>query len=224
MSRIIFLLTVFLLTKVSTVAQDKGETDMTAGTPSSKYEAGMQKAFALWEEGKHWEAANVFERIAGAETGNWIPYYYVIHINTVYSFDEKNEEKLSLQLEKARDFLDKAKMISPDNPELLVLDALINTVWVSYDGQKYGMTLSTKNTELYKKALQLAPDNPRVVLSKAEWDMGGARFFGQDPNEFCKDVEKALELFVTFKSDIPFYPKWGKDRAVQVLENCKNRD
>lgn len=220
MSRIIFLLTVFLLTKASTAAQDKAEAEM----PSSRYETGMQKAFALWEEGKHWEAANAFERIAGAETENWIPYYYVVHINTVYSFGEKNEEKLSLQLEKAGDFLDKAKMISPDNPELLVLEALINTVWVSYDGQKYGMALSAKNTQLYKKALQLAPDNPRVVLSKAEWDMGGARFFGQDPNEFCKDVEKASELFGTFKSDIPFYPKWGKDRAEQILENCKNRD
>ena len=189
---------------------------------TDKYDQGMTKAFELWESGKHMEAANVFERISNVEKENWVPYYYVAYINAMYSFNEKNEEKLSLQLDKAREFVEKAYEIAPDNVELIVLDATINTAWIAFDGQKYGMNLSGKNTELYKKALELAPENPRVVLSKAEWDMGSARFFGQDTSPFCKDVERSLELFVNFKEEIKFYPQWGEDRARQVLKSCKS--
>lgn len=185
------------------------------------YAQGMEKAFGLWGEGKAVEASNLFERIAAAELDNWLPYYYASQVNTVISFGEKDGKKLAGQLEKAREFLEVAKAISPDNPELLVQEAMINTAWVAYDGATYGMEMSQKNMLLYQRALELAPDNPRVVLSKAEWDMGTARYFGQDTAPYCGQIKKALELFATFKSETPFYPSWGKDRAQQVLADCK---
>ncbi|WP_422348380.1 tetratricopeptide repeat protein [Flagellimonas sp.] len=189
-------------------------------TAQDRYTNGMQKAFQLWGEQKPTEASNLFERIAMAEQDNWIPHYYVAHVNTIHSFGEKDFEKLSKQLEKAKEFLDLAKAISPDNPELIVLEALINTAWIAYDGATYGMTLSGKNFQLYEQALAMAPQNPRVVLSKAEWDMGSAKYFGKDVTPYCKDVEKSLELFANFSNDTPFYPSWGKDRAEVVLNQC----
>ncbi|MEH6408822.1 MAG: hypothetical protein V7767_16200, partial [Leeuwenhoekiella sp.] len=84
-----------------------------------------------------------------------------------------------------------------------------------------GMQYAAKVSEIYKQAQQLAPGNPRVVFSKAEWDMGSASFFGQDTAPFCKDIERALELFNTFKNDEPFYPKWGEDRAKEAMKSCK---
>ena len=185
-----------------------------------RYSSGMEKAFELWQNQITTEASNLFERIATAEPDKWLPYYYVSQINTVISFGEKDEEKLSKQLEKAKEFLDVAKAISPDNPEILIQEALINTAWIAFDGVTYGMTLSPKNVQLYQKALEIAPDNPRVILSKAEWDMGSARYFGKDVTPYCKDVERALDLFATFKSETPFYPTWGKERAEEVLKSC----
>ncbi len=187
-----------------------------------KYTKGMEKAFQLWGEQKPMEAANLFERIAMAEQDNWLPHYYVAQINTIYSFGVTDLEQLSKQLEKAKEFTDLAKAISPDNPELLVQEAMINTAWIAFDGATYGMTLSGKNTQLYQKAMELAPDNPRVIFSKAEWDMGAARYFGNDIAPYCKDIERALELFANFSNDTPFYPSWGKDRAEQVLAQCKS--
>ena len=186
-----------------------------------QYTKGMSKALSLWGKGKIVEASNLFERIAMAEEDNWIPYYYVAQVNTVASFGEKDETKLTQQLERAKEFVDIAKKISPNNPELLVQEAMINTAWMAYDGATYGPTLSGKNMQLYKQALTLAPDNPRVVYSKANWDMGAARYFGKDTAPFCKDVERALELFATFENNTPFYPSWGQDQAQQVLEQCK---
>ena len=187
----------------------------------TRYDKGMQKAFSLWESNPH-EAANLFERIASAELDNWLPLYYAAQINILQSFGLQDEEKLSAQLNKAQDLLNEAQAISKDNPEIIVLQALLHTAWVAYDGATYGMTLSGKVASLYAQAEQIAPDNPRVILNKAEWGMGSARYFGQDTKPFCKDVERALELFANFKPESPYHPKWGKERAEQILESCIN--
>jgi tetratricopeptide (TPR) repeat protein len=193
----------------------------TVAEAQDQYTAGMQTAFQFWGEGKISEASNMFERISSAELDNWLPAYYASQVNTLASFGEQDKEKLTQQLEKAQEFIDIAKAISPDNPEILVQQAMIYTAWVASDGATYGMTLSGKVVALYQKALQLAPENPRVVFSKAEWDMGSARYFGQDIAPFCQDVEHALELFAKFKPESPFHPNWGQDRAEQIVKDCK---
>ncbi len=187
-----------------------------------QYSMGMQKAMELWSEQKIVEASNMFERIATAEMDNWLPYYYVAMVNTTASFGEKDEQKLKMQLKKAKEYIDNAKNISPDNAEILVQEAMINTAWMAFDGATYGMTLSGKNVQLYQKAAELAPNNPRVVFGKAEWDMGTARYFGKDTTPYCKDIERALQLFATFKPETEFHPNWGKERAEQIAEECKS--
>ena len=195
-----------------------------AGTAMAQnaYTKGMNKAFQLWEANNTIEASNLFERIALAEEDNWLPYYYVAQVNTFASFGEADAAVLENQLGKAKEFLDIAKRLSPNNPELLVQEALINTAWIAYDGATYGMVFSPKNAQLYTQAVKLDPNNPRVVLSKAEWDMGSALYFGKDTTPYCKDVERALKLFANFKTEIPFYPRWGEDRAKEILATCGN--
>ncbi len=184
------------------------------------YEKGMQKAFELWGSNQPTEASNLFERIAKAEPDNWLPAYYAAQINVINSFGERDEDKLSAKLKRAQDLINDATAISKENPEIMVLQALLHTAWVAFDGATYGMTLSGKVVELYTKAKIVAPGNPRVVYCKAEWDMGGAKYFGQDTAPFCKDIERAIELFANFKPETPFHPNWGNDRAEQILESC----
>lgn len=192
------------------------------GFSQTKYEKGMQKAFDLWQADKPWEAANVFERIAQAEPDNWLPPYYVASINTIYSFGEQDEAKLTAQLGKARDFINDAMAISKDNVDIMILEAQWYTAWIAFDGQQYGMTYSAKVVEKYQKALAISPDNPRVILSKAEWDIGSAQFFGTPIDSYCKDVQRAVELFTTFKPEGKFYPEYGMERAQQLMETtCK---
>ena len=185
----------------------------------TNYEKGMQKAFQLWATNPT-EASNVFERIAHAEPENWLPLYHAAQINIFSSFGEKDKEKVSAHLKKAQDLINDATAISKNNPELLVLQALLHTAWIAFDGITYGMTLSGKVIELYAKAAQIAPENPRVVYCKAEWDMGSARYFGQDTTPFCKDLQKSLELFANFKPETPFHPNWGKEQAQKLFAMC----
>lgn len=192
-------------------------------TAQSPYEKGMTKAFELWGQGKTTEATNLFERIAKAEKDKWIPSYYAGYITIMSSFGIKDESELNAKLEKAGEHLDNALLLSPNNAEIMIIQALKNTAYIAFDGQKYGMSLSAKNAAIYEKASQIAPNNPRVMLGKAEWDMGAARFFGKSTEPYCKDIAKALEIFKTEKeSEEKFAPSWGKERAEQVLKQCGN--
>lgn len=201
----------------------EGISQSTEAIEKTKYEQGMVKAFDLWTQGKPWEAANLFERIASAEPDNWLPPFYVAQIHILYSFSEKDKTKLTTQLAKAKDFLNDAKAISKENPEIMVLEAQWYTAWIVFDGQQYGMTYSGKIAAIYQEAMKLAPENPRVVMGKTEWDLGTAQFFGQPTDSFCPELQRALALFDTFVPEGDFYPQGGKEYAQGVVaKTCNN--
>ncbi len=187
----------------------------------TNYDKGMQKAFQLWGQNKTQEASQLFERISKAEKENWLPVYYAATIEILGTFGMKDEVKLNSKLTKAQAFLDTAESILPNNPEVIITQALLNTAYINFDAQKYGMTLSGKNMALYEKALQLAPNNPRVVLAKAEWDMGSARFFGKSTKPYCNQVQKAITLFEKEKDLPKYYPSKGLERAKKILAQCE---
>ncbi|WP_040278153.1 tetratricopeptide repeat protein [Psychroserpens damuponensis] len=196
---------------------------MVSGFTSAQtnYEKGMKKAFALWQDNKTDDAENMFERISNAETNEWLPHYYIAQINSLKSWNEKDESVLKAQLDKAQEHLDTAMAISENNPEIIVMQAHVLTNWVAYDGAVYGMKYAGKITELYNKAYSLAPENPRVAFNKADWAMGSARYFGKDTKPYCDEIEKSIELFATFKPESELHPNWGIERAQQVAKSCK---
>ena len=186
-----------------------------------QFEQGMGKAFGLWKEGKNNEASDLFEKIASAEKTSWLPNYYVALVNTTSAFKIKDKEVINALLTKAQSALDVEMIKSTNNAELYVIQAMINTAWIVSDPMVNGMKLSAKTMELYDKAETLAPENPRVVYCKAEFQIGGARYSGIDTKPLCGQIQKAIGLFATFKPETPFSPKWGLDRATTVLLNCK---
>jgi hypothetical protein len=186
-----------------------------------QFEQGMGKAFQLWGEGKNTEASDLFERIAAAEPKSWLPNYYVALVNVTTAFKTKDKDQMNLLLSKAQKALDQEMDKNSDNVELLVIQAMIHTAWIAFDPMTNGQKLSGKVMELYGKAQAIAPENPRVVFSKAEFEIGSAKFWGTDTNPMCAQIEKAIGLFATFKPETVFSPKWGLERALQAQKNCK---
>ena len=104
----------------------------------------------------------------------------------------------------------------------MVLEAQWYTAWIVFDGQQYGMTYSAKVAQIYQEAMQLAPENPRVVLGKTEWDMGSAEFFGQPIDKYCPEVQRAVALYDKFVPEGEFHPQGGKEYAESVMARiCK---
>jgi hypothetical protein len=186
----------------------------------AKYEQGMSKALGLWKEGKSTEAVALFERIASVETNNWLPNYYIALISTIETFKSEDKTKVPALLERAQKAQDEAAIISPMNPEIMVSQALIYTAWIVYDPMTNGMKYSGKTMEQYYKALAIDPNNPRAVFGKADFEIGGAKWTGADVKSLCKEVERSIGLFTTFKPETPFHPTWGLERAQEVLKNC----
>ncbi|MEQ3656070.1 MAG: hypothetical protein ABNH00_09430 [Dokdonia sp.] len=191
----------------------------------SKYEQGMTKALELLEANNYNEASNLFQRIATAEKDNWLPYYYVAQTEILKiwnTWEERDEAMLKAQTSKAQEFLNTANSFTSENVYIKYLQAQLHTIWVAHDGMKYGMFFSPKVTELYEGALALEPNNPMLILAKAEWDMGAASFFGTSTAPYCQEIERAISLLPTFTPATPFHPFFGQDRAAEVLERCKS--
>jgi len=190
-------------------------------TAQTQFEQGMGKAFGLWKEGKNAEASAMFERIAAAEKTSYLPNYYVALINTTSAFSEKDITKIDLLLTKAQDALDIELIKDQNNAELYAMQALIYTAWVVADPMTNSMKYSSKVMEAYAKGKAIDPNNPRIVFGEADYQLGGAKWTGVDTKPLCVQVDKAVELFATFKPETPFSPKWGLERALEAQKNCK---
>ncbi|APZ44894.1 hypothetical protein BW723_00710 [Polaribacter reichenbachii] len=206
MKKVLFIIAIFIATGISA---------------QTKYQTGMQKAFGLWQQNKLTEASQLFERISKAEPDNWLPAYYAATVEIIGSFGMKDEAALTAKLTKAQEFVDVAKAISANNPEIIITQAFLNLGYIAFDGQKYGMTLGGKNSMLYAKALEISPENPRVILANAEWNMGSAKFFGKSTKPYCAEIERAIELGKKEKIEQEFYPKFQVKRAEEVLKQCQ---
>jgi len=186
-----------------------------------QFEQGMGKAMGMWKSGQTTEASAQFERIASVEKTNWLPNYYVAMINTIEAFKPENREKAMSLIEKGQNALNNAKLVSPTNDEINVLQALIYTAILIQDPMTNGMKYSPLAMTEYQKALIINPKNPRAVFGKAEFELGGAKWSGVDTKPLCAEINRSLELFANFKPETPFHPNWGLDRAQQASTGCK---
>ncbi len=186
----------------------------------TNFEEGMKQGMELWDQGRTEESSALFQRIASAEKDSWLPNYYVGLINSTAAFRTKDYDKVNQYLTTAQTAIDRALTQNPDNAELLVLQAMIHTAWINFDPMSYGQNLSPKIMQLYSRAEKLDPHNPRVVLSKAQFEMGSAKFFGSDVKPICAELSRSIDLFDNFKPESQFHPKWGKGQAEEILVSC----
>ncbi|MGI0106535.1 hypothetical protein [Salinimicrobium sp. WS361] len=190
----------------------------------TQYEQEMTRALELWEDQKPEEAANLFERIAGAEAENWLPYYYASQIKIVESFPVTNRAQKEKMLKEAQNLLDKAKNRNADKVEIMILQAMLHTSRLTIDPSTYGMKLAPVISGIYSEASKLDPDNPRLFLSKTEWDMGTAAYYGEDPTKYCPTLEAGLELFAEEDHAPTVAPAWGEERMKKLIEQtCNNK-
>lgn len=186
----------------------------------TNFEKDMQDALHLWKLGSSKEAIVKFKKIASIEKQNFLPNYYVALINTLAAFSSKDMNEMKLLIEKAQTAQDELNSVLPDDPEVLVLQAMIHTVSIIYDPMTNGQKLSAVVMNIYKIAEGIAPNNPRVVLNKAQFEIGMAQYFGQDIKPLCLKINKSIELFANFKPETPLHPNWGLERAEEAIESC----
>ncbi len=168
------------------------------------------------------KALVVFKDLATAHTDNWLPNYYAAQtLITEALINSQNQDLVKQKLVKAQTYLDKAHSLTSKNPEVIIMQAKLYLVYVVSNSAVYGRQYSGLISRLYKDAYAINPNNPRVVLGKAKWEIGAAKYFGNETSTFCADLEKAVKLFDTFKQETNQHPSWGKQDAILAVKNCK---
>ena len=130
----------------------------------TQFDQGMKKALQTWKNGNSTEALVQFEKIASVEKTNWLPNYYIALINTTQAFGEQDKTKMLSLIESAQKAQDFCNDLAMDNPEVLVMQAMIHTASIVYDPMTNGQKLSGDVMYILNKAYKIAPENPRVVF------------------------------------------------------------
>lgn len=187
----------------------------------SKYELGMQKALQQWQEGHPKEAVAILDRVAAIDKENWIPVYYKVFIEVTQGFNNPKGDDVEGIVERNRVLID--QWITVGGDEWYVLKGLNETLELITDPMNKGMTQSPIINKAYEQAVKLNPNNPRAVYSLASFHLNSAKFMKVDIPYYCQMLEKSIVLFDQQKSDVPFYPSWGKDWALKTQEICKGK-
>ncbi|MFC5412121.1 hypothetical protein ACFPMF_22540 [Larkinella bovis] len=164
--------------------------------------------------------AGQFERIANAETAEWLPAYWASYTYMLLSFKETDTGKKDALLDKADEFYKKIATRQADNDELMVLAAALASARLAVDGenrwQEYGPIFQAN----LDKAKQKNAGNPRIYLLEGQSLYYTPEQFGGGKTVACPVLKKAAEKFTTFKPASTIHPGWGLDMNQQLLSQC----
>lgn len=163
--------------------------------------------------------ANRFERIAGAEPGQWLPRYYAGLLYVYGGFSGKDAAEKDRYLDQADRYLKEAEAIDK-NDELAVLNAYIAQARMVVDPMNRWEVYGPKFSEGVQKAKAMNPANPRPYLLEGSSLMYTPAQFGGGTDTACPVLKQAAEKFATFKPVTSLHPSWGNDQVEGLLTKC----
>jgi tetratricopeptide (TPR) repeat protein len=166
-------------------------------------------------------AVNAFDRIADAEKEKWEPLYYSAFGNVMLATREADGKKIDGYLDLALASIEKAKMIKPNDSEIIAMEGFIHTIRVTVSPASRGQEYSAKAFDAYQRALTINPNNPRALALMAQLEFGTAQFFNSPATSACATNQKALEKFDGAKPESPLAPMWGRVVAEELKSKCK---
>ena len=158
-------------------------------------------------------ARATFER-ALADTGlvAWGHYYIALADYRIAGLLEGESKDPSEHLNAAVEHLKKATEIDPQAAEAYSLLSSVYGWQIGLSPMK-SMLLGPRVGKAAQKAKQLAPDNPRVVLSAAISDFNTPKMFGGNKEKGLQGFQRAAELFAQEEPTDPIQPVWGHREA-----------
>ena len=166
-------------------------------------------------------AKAAFERtLADTGVAAWGHYYMALADYRIADYllaaGEENKGAASEHLKATVEHLQKATEINPQAAEAYVLLSSAYGRQIGLNPIK-GMVLGRRAQKALKKAAQLAPDNPRVVLCTAIRDFNTPGMFGGSKEKGLQGFQRAAELFAREEPPDPIHPVWGHSRTYAWL-------
>ena len=192
----------------------------------SKYETAMAEKIAKMEQQPSLDdfqtLSNDFSRIAAAEKGEWLPYYYASFAQIQKGrmlMQEGKRAELDAIASEAQQYLDVALKLEKNNAELFILQKMIHSLKMMVNPMERFKTEGKLAEEFLAKAEKLDPQNPRITLLKAEDTFYTPEQFGGSRTKGIELFQKALEQFKIYKPKSSIHPNWGKNEAEYFLKS-----
>ena len=189
------------------------------------YRAAMEKSLTALAEATEaaqlMDVANRFERIARAEKGMWLPWYYAAYATLNGAIKALTAEEKDQRLDQAQRYLDEALALAAEESEVVALQGYIHTIRVTVDPATRGQQLAPQATQTLVRASKMNPDNPRALFLLGQMQYGTAQFFGADLSEACKLIRQAVDKYETATVEDALMPAWGEENAKRMSEQCE---
>ena len=190
------------------------------GAAQTNYEKVMTEKITKIETCKTAEEfnalANDFQRISVKETDKWLPNYYTAlsHIQKGrVMMREGKLDQLDETADNAQKFVDLAMVVAANNSEIYLLQKMVYSLKMMVNPMERYMKYGMKAGEMLTKAEELNPNNPRVILIKAEDIYFTPEQYGGSKTKGMELFKLALEKFNSFKPKTALDPNWGKAEA-----------
>ncbi len=208
-----FLLITLMIVATKLFAQDNRYHDAMARNIAMLDTATSQKTLLM--------IANNFERIAFAEQGKWLPYYYSSYAMTRSIYTEKDPSKIDATLDKADKFINTADSLQPKNSEIITIKSFIASARIMVNPMARGAQYGAMSGSLLEQAMALDPGNPRPYLLKGTGAFYTPEQWGGGKDKAAKSLQTALDKYATFKPADDLVPNWGEQRTRDLLAQCK---
>lgn len=137
-------------------------------------------------------------------------YYYrgYIYYRLQSSFPNIGEEQKDKYLDRAITMFEEAVAMDPNFAEG---QAMLGSCYGIKAGSGFiaGMKYGSKSSAAIEKSLELAPENPRVVLLDAIGTMFKPAIFGGSTEEAIEGFQQAIELYKKWEAPNELAPRWG---------------
>ncbi len=205
-----------------------GFTMHTSFGQSEKYIAAMKKnlveidsAFIKNEPDRLTELAAAFERIGDAEKTQWIPHYYAAYCQVMFAFVKNDPASNDAIADKADLSIAKAEALVKNNSEISLLKAMNTSLRMLVNPMQRWMELGPKVQQYSQDAVTQDPTNPRPHWFSGTSLKNTPEQFGGGCGAAKPLLQKAMELFNTFKPASDLHPSWGKPACEKDLAECK---
>ncbi|MCE7067845.1 hypothetical protein [Dyadobacter sp. CY326] len=157
------------------------------------------------------EIANQFERIAAAETKEWLPKYYAAYSNVMLGFVGVSLEEKDKYLDKADALLKEAETLAgKPNDEILVMRAFQSQIHLAADAMNRWQTDGEKFNGYLSSAKAINAENPRIYYLEGSSLFFTPEEYGGGKKAAKPMLEKATQKFASFKPESSIHPDWGK--------------
>lgn len=191
-----------------------------AQTVEENLKASYDKFTAANTEQELIAASSRFDMAAAKWAGTWQTYLYAAYAKISVSLKLSDKTKRDQYLDAADAYLGKAEKLSPDNQEVLIMQAWSAKARIAVDAKDRWKKFGEVYDDRIAKAKKTTAENPRIYFLEGHGPFYKPKVWGGGKDKAKPYFEKAKELLAKeSKTDI-MHPYWGSKEVEEFLAQC----